>query len=104
VFAPVHDVRRIGGRGNESVHRGLRQQNTESAMKAIIGCAVLALSVAAASAPAMAKGCIKGAVVGGAAGHVAGHHGVIGAAVGCAIGHHEAKRHEREMQNSPQPR
>ena len=35
-------------------------------MKAILGCAALALAVAATTASADAKGCIKGAIVGGA--------------------------------------
>jgi hypothetical protein len=59
-------------------------------MKALLGCAALAMVLASSAVPANAKGCIKGAVVGGAAGHFAGHHGLLGAAVGCAIGHHEA--------------
>ena len=37
-------------------------------MKTIIGCAVLMLAIAFATASADAKGCIKGAVVGGASG------------------------------------
>jgi hypothetical protein len=63
-------------------------------MKAILGCAALALVIAGTTIPADAKGCIKGAAVGAAAGHFAGHHGLLGAAAGCAIGHHEANKHE----------
>lgn len=70
-------------------------------MKAIFGGAVLALVVAATPLPAGAKGCIKGALVGGVAGHFAGHHALLGAAAGCVIGHHEAKKHEKAMQNPP---
>jgi hypothetical protein len=63
-------------------------------MKAILGCAALALVMVSITIPADAKGCIKGAAVGAAAGHFAGHHGLLGAAAGCAIGHHEANKHE----------
>ena len=63
-------------------------------MKAILGCAALALVIVSITIPADAKGCIKGAAVGAAAGHFAGHHGLLGAAAGCAIGHHEANKHE----------
>jgi hypothetical protein len=69
-------------------------------MKAILGCAALALVIASTTIPADAKGCIKGAAVGAAAGHFAGHHGLLGAAAGCAIGHHEANKHENATQNS----
>jgi hypothetical protein len=68
---------------------------TEVMMKALIGCAVLAMTIGwLAGAPANAKGCMKGAIVGGVAGHIAGHHGAVGAAAGCAIGHHEANKHK----------
>jgi hypothetical protein len=69
-------------------------------MKAILGCAALALVIASTTIPADAKGCIKGAAVGAVAGHFAGHHGLLGAAAGCAIGHHEANKHENAAQNS----
>ena len=69
-------------------------------MKAILGCAALALVIASTTIPADAKGCIKGATVGAAAGHFAGHHGLLGAAAGCAIGRHEANKHENAAQNS----
>ena len=69
-------------------------------MKAILGCAALALAVTATTVSADAKGCIKGAIVGGVAGHVAGHHGVLGAAAGCIVGHHEATKHEKALQSS----
>jgi hypothetical protein len=72
-------------------------------MKSFLGCAALALILAAAALPANAKGCLKGAAVGGVAGHVAGHHGVIGAAVGCAIGHHEANKKAKQNQAAPAP-
>jgi hypothetical protein len=65
-------------------------------MKTLIGCAAVALALAAS--PANAKGCLKGAVVGGTAGHFAGHHGILGAAAGCIIGRHEANKRTR-MQN-----
>jgi hypothetical protein len=42
-------------------------------MKTLIGCAALALALAAS--PANAKGCLKGAVVGGTAGHFLGTTG-----------------------------
>lgn len=71
-------------------------------MKAIFGCAALALVVAATTSPAGAKGCIKGAIVGGVAGHVAGHHGLLGAAAGCVIGHHEAKKRQKASQSPPE--
>jgi hypothetical protein len=61
----------------------------------LIAAGALAIFVAQ-PAPASAKGCLRGAFVGGVAGHYAGHHGLLGAAAGCAIGHHEAKKHERE--------
>lgn len=62
-------------------------------MKTLIGCAALALVLAAS--PVNAKGCIKGAAVGGTAGHFAGHHGILGAAAGCIIGRHEANKRDR---------
>jgi hypothetical protein len=63
-------------------------------MKALIGCAVIALALGAA-VPAEAKGCLKGALVGGVAGHYAVHHGLLGAAAGCVIGRHEANKRAR---------
>jgi phage tail tape-measure protein len=71
-------------------------------MKAILVGAALGVLVLGSAGSADAKGCLKGAVAGGAVGHYAGHHGVAGAAVGCAVGHHEAKKHERERERSPQ--
>jgi hypothetical protein len=47
-------------------------------MKAILGCATLALVIASITIPADAKGCIKGAAIGAAAGHFAGHHDLFG--------------------------
>ena len=73
-------------------------------MKAILGCAALALAVTATTVSADAKGCIKRAIVGGVAGHVAGHHGVLGAAAGCIVGHHEATKHEKALQSSHEQR
>jgi hypothetical protein len=67
-------------------------------MKIFLGTAALALAIAITTVPAEAKGCIKGALVGGTAGHLA-HHTLIGAAAGCVIGHHEAAKHDKEMQN-----
>ena len=63
-------------------------------MKALIGCAVIALALGSA-VPAEAKGCLKGAVVGGVAGHYTVHHGLLGAAAGCVIGRHEANKRAR---------
>jgi hypothetical protein len=63
-------------------------------MKALIGCAVIALALGAA-VPAEAKGCLKGALVGGVAGHYTVHHGLLGAAAGCVIGRHEANKRAR---------
>ena len=74
---------------------GEKKTNGTTGMKAILGCAALALAVAATTVSADAKGCIKGAIVGGVAGHVAGHHGVLGAAAGCIVGHHEARSARR---------
>jgi hypothetical protein len=70
------------------------------AMKILAAAVALALAFGATILSADAKGCIKGAVIGGVAGHYAGHHGLLGAAAGCLIGRHEAKKHERAMQNS----
>jgi hypothetical protein len=78
---------------------GEKKTNGTTGMKAILGCAALALAVSAD-----AKGCIKGAIVGGVAGHVAGHHGVLGAAAGCIVGHHEATKHEKALQSSHEQR
>lgn len=72
-------------------------------MKAIIGCAVVALALAF-TVPANAKGCLKGALIGGAAGHYAGHHGVLGAAAGCVVGRHEANKRARMERQSTTPR
>ncbi len=73
-------------------------------MRPIVAFCALVLALEGAPAPAEAKGCIKGAVFGGIAGHYAGHHALLGAAAGCIIGHHEAKKHDRAMQNpSPDP-
>jgi hypothetical protein len=83
---------------------GEKKTNGTTGMKAILGCAALALAVAATTVSADAKGCIKGAIVGGVAGHVAGHHGVLGAAAGCVIGHHEAKKREKALQSSHEQR
>jgi hypothetical protein len=83
---------------------GEKKTNGTTGMKAILGCAALALAVTAATVSADAKGCIKGAIVGGVAGHVAGHHGVLGAAAGCVIGHHEAKKREKALQSSHEQR
>jgi len=66
-------------------------------MKSLLGCAVIALTLAGMSTSADAKGCLKGAAVGGAAGHFAGHHGVLGAAAGCIIGRHQANKAERNQ-------
>jgi hypothetical protein len=63
-------------------------------MKALIGCAVIALALGGA-VPAEAKGCLKGALVGGVAGHYTVHHGLLGAAAGCVIGRHEANKRAR---------
>jgi len=63
-------------------------------MKALIGCAVIALALGA-TVPAEAKGCLKGALVGGVAGHYTVHHGLLGAAAGCVIGRHEANKRAR---------
>jgi hypothetical protein len=63
-------------------------------MKALIGCAAIALALGSA-VPAEAKGCLKGALVGGVAGHYTVHHGVLGAAAGCVIGRHEANKRAR---------
>jgi hypothetical protein len=83
---------------------GEKKTNGTTGMKAILGCAALALAVTAATVSADAKGCIKGAIVGGVAGHVAGHHGVLGAAAGCIVGHHEATKHEKALQSSHEQR
>ena len=65
-------------------------------MKALIGCAAIAIALAlGAAVPAQAKGCLKGALVGGVAGHYTGHHGLLRAAAGCAIGRHEANKRAR---------
>ena len=69
-------------------------------MKSVIGCAVIALALAA-SAPAEAKGCLKGALVGGVAGHYAGHHGTLGAVAGCVVGRHRANKQVRMQQQQP---
>jgi hypothetical protein len=71
-------------------------------MKAILAGAVLGVLVLGSAGSVDAKGCLKGAIAGGAVGHYAGHHGVAGAVVGCAVGHHQAKKHERERERSPQ--
>lgn len=68
-------------------------------MKALIGCAALALVLATTSADA--KGCMKGAAVGGVAGHFAGHHGLLGAAAGCMVGRHQAAKKDRTQNNQP---
>ena len=47
---------------------GEKKTNGTTGMKAILGCAALALAVTAATVSADAKGCIKGAIVGGVAG------------------------------------
>jgi hypothetical protein len=83
---------------------GEKKTNGTTGMKAILGCAALALTVTAATVSADAKGCIKGAIVGGVAGHVAGHHGVLGAAAGCIVGHHEATKREKALQSSHEQR
>ena len=63
---------------------------------------VLAIIALFALAPgAQAKGCIKGALVGGGAGHMVGH-GKIGAAAGCVVGHHNAKKQEKQQQQTEQ--
>jgi hypothetical protein len=69
---------------------GEKKTNGTTGMKAILGCAALALAVTA--------------IVGGVAGHVAGHHGVLGAAAGCIVGHHEATKHEKALQSSHEQR
>jgi hypothetical protein len=71
----------------------------EAEMKALIGCAALALVLATVSS-ADAKGCLKGAAAGGVAGHFAGHHGLLGAAAGCIVGRHQANKRDR-MQGNP---
>jgi hypothetical protein len=63
-------------------------------MKALVGCAAVAIALATVST-ADAKGCLKGAAVGGVAGHYAGDHGILGAAAGCVIGRHEANKRAR---------
>lgn len=67
-------------------------------MKALLACAVVVLTLTAATG-AEAKGCLKGAAVGGVAGHYSGHHGVLGAAAGCVIGRHEANKRDRMQRN-----
>jgi hypothetical protein len=74
---------------------GEKKTNGTTGMKAILGCAALALAVTAATVSADAKGCIKGAIVGGIAGHMAGH-GKVGVVAGCIIGHHEANKRDAE--------
>jgi hypothetical protein len=84
-------------RDRELVSRRARWRSEiglELLMKALIGCAALALLFGGA-VPAQAKGCLKGALVGGVAGHYAGRHGVLGAAAGCVIGRHEANKRAR---------
>jgi hypothetical protein len=83
---------------------GEKKTNGTTGMKAISGCAALALAVAATTVSADAKGYIKGAIVGSVAGHIAGHHGVLGAAAGCIVGHHEAKKREKALQSSHEQR
>ena len=60
-------------------------------MNAIVGAAILLMSVLIFAGTASAAGCIKGAIVGGVVGHMAGH-GKLGAAAGCVVGHHQANK------------